>query len=456
MFFTPLRRDELLSIVQNERPSNLFPILVDQFKQIGESPTDPIAVWQDNPIPEWPLPNLLIIPAASKSEFLAWTSSFVKIKPLTSVIRILDYDTLNLTGNPIRKTERIMRSVAGLVIAEALTYLEQGAPKLTLRPCEGTFSFAVGRSVLSVLGDRGLSLAGFNWFRTRQALANKLTKLRSEELRQPWAAILHLLGAKIDEFDLLPAIQRCVDDLYKNGIVSAEHWRNLTREIPEVQSLEGLMRETREERVITLERALRSLTSRNLKREQASFIAGYLLSMVAPGTLEHWKLLDPVKNVFPTSGLWYGLCAAIRQETAIPSYGGGLGRLIIRELERNIDLLERPTCDVAIDELEVLGPAYKVDQFATASNTNVEVEISPGVTIPFRSMAKDSAPVSGDAPYLDFGAARSNSINIDPSILGVVEDVIKDLQEIRREVKRIIPEAEQLNTKPRRKKRPKQ
>src|SRR5262249_50832550 len=118
------------------------------------------------------------------------------------------------------------------------------------------------------------------------------------------------------------------------------------------------------------------------------------------------------------------------------------------------DLLERPTCDIAVDELEILGPTFKVDHFATASNTNVEVEISPAVTVPFRSAAKESTIVM-DPPYLDFGYTRNITPEIDPSILGVVEDAIKDLQEIRREVQRLLPESSRTDSKRQKKKRSK-
>src|SRR5581483_3671103 len=299
MFFIPLKRDELLSIVQGERLKHLFPIAVGQLRQIAESQSGPIAVWRDNPLPHWPLPNLLLLPVASRGEFFAWTTSFVKIKPLTSVIRVLDFETFRMVEGKVDRTARIVRGIAGLVIGEALTYLEHGSPKLTLRTCESTFSFAVGKSILSVLGPRGLAHAGFNWFRARQALANKFARLRSDELRQPWTAVLSLLGAKTDEFDLSPMILECVKDIYKSGFIAFEHWGKLTRGTPELRTLETLMRDTREERVITLERALRSLTSSSLEREEASFIAGYLISRVAPGTLDHWKLLDPVRGLLP-------------------------------------------------------------------------------------------------------------------------------------------------------------
>src|SRR5690349_8848639 len=99
MFYTSLKRDDLLSIVQGEPVKHLLPILADQFRQVREFDSNPIAIWRENPVQTWPLPNILLVSAATKNEFLAWTSSFVKIKPLTAVIRILDHETFKTAGN---------------------------------------------------------------------------------------------------------------------------------------------------------------------------------------------------------------------------------------------------------------------------------------------------------------------------------------------------------------------
>jgi len=81
------------------------------------------------------------------------------------------------------------------------------------------------------------------------------------------------------------------------------------------------------------------------------------------------------------------LCAGLRRESGVESYGSGVGRLVSRELQRKVDLLEQPTCDIAVDELEVTGPFFKAD--GPAASNAIEVEVSPGVSVPFRSNGTD-------------------------------------------------------------------
>src|SRR5207237_307367 len=143
------------------------------------------------------------------------------------------------------------------------------------------------------------------------------------------------------------------------------------------------MQDTREERVRLLENFLQSFGHVRQATEELAFLVGYLVSMIAPGTLDHWRLLNSIRQSIPTAGLWYGLCAGLRPESPIESFGAGVGRLVARELRRKVDLMEQPTCDVAVDELEVTGPFFKGE--GHASSNAVEVEVSPGISIPFRS-----------------------------------------------------------------------
>jgi len=59
----------------------------------------------------------------------------------------------------------------------------------------------------------------------------------------------------------------------------------------------------------------------------------------------------------------------------------------VANFQRKVDLLEQPTCDIAVDELEVTGPFFKAD--GPAASNAIEVEVSPGVSVPFRSNGTD-------------------------------------------------------------------
>jgi hypothetical protein len=226
---------------------------------------------------------------------------------------------------------------------------------------------------------------------------------------------------------------RSCKDLFETGDISDADWRALTTDLP-VYDLRLAMRDTREERVRLLEGFLQSIGTRLRASDETAFLVGYLVSMIAPGTLDHWRLLSPTLQSIPTAGLWYGVCAGLRQEARMESYGLGVGRLVARELQRRVDLLEQPTCDIAVDELEVTGPFFKAEGPGTSNA--IEVEVSPGVSIPFRSNGADQMRVDFQ---LEPTTSRANEPRLDPMILDNLEDAIYALQDVKRSIQKTFP-----------------
>jgi hypothetical protein len=429
MWISNVDRNELIGITQGQLPRDVSLREAPSIKDLERFYNDTLAIWADQPKGRV-LPNVLMIPSREKEEFLAWASSYLKVKPLTAFIRVFDFDVLDTVRSTRMPADRWCGAITGVILAEMLTYLEQPG-KASLRICEGTFSFAVARSFLRVHGVDALAHTGANWFRTRLLLGNRVSKLSRDQLEQVWRPILRLSESDSDQTIYSDVVLACCQDLLKEGDVREENWQLLTMGTG-IHGRRELMEDTREERVISLDRALRAIAlNPDLDSDRAAFLAGYLTSMVAPGTLDHWHLLSSTKRSLPTAGLWYGLCAGLRQDHNLEGYGGGLGRLVIRELQRKVDLLERPTCDIAVDELQTLGSMFRSE--LTSGGTSIEIEVSPCVSVPFRSTPQDQAQTE---LHLDFGSARAAEQKLDPKILENLDEAIDALEEIRREIRR--------------------
>lgn len=435
MWTSTVNRDDLIGIAQGEKPKRLSLRQADFLTDVERFSQSLVAVWAESPEHRFQAtPNVLVIPNGETADFFAWATSYLKIKPFTAFVRTMDFDSLSTILPPTEAKPGLLEGLAGLVLTEALTYLEQSATRLSLRACEGTYSFAVAKSLLRVQGHSGIGRTGSNWFRTRRALRNLASKLSPDELQQPWSAIAHALGGTANEVVASESVVRCCEDLISSGEVSENSWRELT-EGTDMQRVRDLMQDTREERVLLLERMLQTVMSnRALRRDVGAFLAGYLATMVAPGSLDHWHLLNRVRSSFPTAGLWYGLCAGLTRDNSLDAYGNGLGRLVMRELQRKIDPLERPTCDIALEELENLGPAFKLETLVGATGASVEVEIAPCVSTPFRAPTKEGTGTSQSELHLDFGQPRPPASKPDPRLLERLEDAIDSLEDIRRDM----------------------
>jgi len=84
---------------------------------------------------------------------------------------------------------------------------------------------------------------------------------------------------------------------------------------------------------------------------------------------------------FPGVLLWYGLCAGLYHRSTVPSYSSGLGRRALRDALRPENSLDRPSCDIALLEFQVMSIDGKTAlDFRTSSNAQIEIEIAPCIT----------------------------------------------------------------------------
>jgi hypothetical protein len=446
MWTAGITRDDFIAIAQGEPLRNPTLRAFDSLSHARQFATGLVAVWAEKP-DDASLPSVLLMPYKEKSDFFAWASSYVKIKPITAFVRVIDFESLDRFDLQPRDGDRWVRAILGLVLAEALSYLDQSTTKLSLRACEGTYSFAVGRSLLHVQGVKGVLQTGQNWFRTRVVLGNKSSRLALFHLQGLWSVLAQLIDPTADPLDVPGVIVSSCRHLYETGEITDADWRELTKET-HLYDLRIVMQDIREERVRVLEEFLKSRSTESRSSVDMAFLVGYLVSMIAPGTLEHWRLLASIKTSIPTAGLWYGLCAGLRPQNRLSSYASGLGRLIERELRRKVCILEQPKCDIDIDELDVTGPFFKED--GVPGNT-IEVEVSPGVSVPFRLNGAD--PQAAELRLQSAAIATQEKV-IDPVTLEILDEAIYSLEDVRRNLQKAIPFSQRGLFKKPRKKRP--
>jgi len=96
----------------------------------------------------------------------------------------------------------------------------------------------------------GVRQTGLNWFRSREALGNRATRLALVHLQGVWSVIAQLVGSETQ--DASQPIVRSCNNLLETGDISDSDWRALTLDMP-VYDLRMAMQDTREERVRLLE-----------------------------------------------------------------------------------------------------------------------------------------------------------------------------------------------------------
>lgn len=392
MWIASLTREEFLGVVQGERVRPTRVREVTSLEDWREHDEGLVVVWADNPERDM-FPSNVFVPEEKQNEFFGWVGSFLSgIRPFTAYCRVSDLDTAraHLGRHRAPLPYRFLAGFVGAIIGEAATY--SGATKVDratgFKACAATFSFAVAKAA-AIGAPVDSNLIGRSWMRARQLTHQQRLLVGLDEIQRPLLALMAVTGNDRLKFDAsvegVPNdLAEFVFDYARSGRASEQAQRFIGERFPDLNEAPARMQETREQRIQYLDSALRALAN-SQDRAASSFIAGSLMSQIAPGTFDHVKILQPFSSRLPSSFMWYGLFAGLHEKTTLLNYGGGIGRRIVREITRPEHFLERPKCDIAIGELEVLSRDVAGLDFRTGSSGQVEVEISPLVVSPMRA-----------------------------------------------------------------------
>lgn len=395
---TDVTRKEFLDLLQGRlsdaqiRPINETDPNVLSVSEIG-------VFWRRNPKENFEFPTLVVLSNDKHRDFFAWTATYIStIKPFSAFCRVVDSRTAgDLWKKPSSATRfsvELATSCLGLIFAEAALYSEGRSLKrqTSFRTAWSTCSFAMARGMYVGIAPWLMDSVQNSWVRARQAVSLDRLFTPFEELQRPWWVCLSLwdYSSILMPRDVigLEKIAEACRDLKKTGQIRDSIWSALTVGSPGLSQIQDEMRGTREYRVELLERALKDLTKMHpSKSEVVAFVIGYLTSLIAPGSFDHLSLLAPIADSLPSALLWYGLCAGLSPDNRLLDSFDGLGRRVMREVQREPDLLRSPSCDIALAELEILGGSASNLQMLSSGKPYVEVEIFPCISLPCRVVA---------------------------------------------------------------------
>ena len=369
---------------------------------VGQSGQELELLWPDEPTQERTLPSILVVGARGTQDFLAWANTYLPgYRPLTGFCRVLTGPQFAALSCPRSDFPigPLAEPVAALIIAEALTH---GRGRVTIR----TLSLAACHSTYSFVRARGLAAGtvsdwdrlGRDWERAR-AVARQPERVPTyRDVEMIWRLLVgpeRPLGDAQSTRDqgAEGSLEEAVRELRNEGTVSPRSrlFANLGQDV--AASLDA-MTKNREERVLAFERLLRRIADTPRDRAGA-FFAGYVASLMSPGSLEYADLMSSHLGSAPDLLLWYGLCAGLaasrnRQAQRLLGDHNALGRRLVRDVSFEEPVWSPPRADISIDELEVVARAGEVPQqvHLTQSGT-ARVELAPGVTTSVRLTAPD-------------------------------------------------------------------
>jgi hypothetical protein len=391
---TTMNRRELLDLIAGRRREGVQGGL--EIEPTAEAKQEVTALWLEEELsPEGILPRALVMPKEAHRDFLAWTYTYLPaLRPFTAFIRLLDPSTASelVKRKCVQDLGQFREAFGALIICEAMSYLgkrHELPQQLTPNACANSHSYALARAV--ALGfERDVEEVSSAWHSVRD-----LTKQRQWERNQTDIKMaFRVLTRSVDRQSTpstegpleLALFERACREIAYAGDIKNETWFDLTGRWASLSEIRMQMQESRESRVRAFEKAWLTIAETSQANPAlAGFISGYLGSRIAPGELDHAGVVARTLESAPGALLWFGICSGLRSDGQILAFSGGLGRRILRDLEQANYVLDRPGCDLAITELDVLLNREKsLIDFRTGSSGSLTVELLPGVVTTVR------------------------------------------------------------------------
>lgn len=284
-------------------------------------------------------------------------------------------------------------SWAGLVVAETLLLAERPVSKLRLPGCLATQSFAVARA--HGLWGRTMARDALERFDATQRLFRaggaRVSRLR-EALEPIWAALAAVGGGLLDTRQLGPVVDclQMLGEARTRGLPDEPEavGRKLRAALPEAEALYGFASASPEQRLKTFDlaadaHAQLSPADGSGRRTALAFLAAYVATIAAGGA-PTLSLAEARSHSAPEILLWAYVLGGVGERVIWTSSFDGLGRLVVRELVRPFRADEPPTCDIGLDEAQVLVDAQLADPFVHLRLKQarvVSVALLPGVSI---------------------------------------------------------------------------
>ena len=347
------------------------------------------AVWPDVAAPEDDLPVLIVVAPGEVRGFVAWASTYLgSYRPFTGFCRVIDasqvksVDSLKATPS----LGKIADASVAVVVAEVLTHGRGRVDlkTLTLPMCLTTFSFATARclalgypeSEIDAVG-RNLSIAQCH--ATARPPSNAVRD--SGDLAGAYRTACHTWAKRGRQ-----PIQRSRCDTSGHSPkrrferrcgTSSFQWCNRT-----AGSVEGDGGTPRGP-CAQFDRSLGMLAgSHSRNRVSSEALAGYIASLLSPGTFEYVDLISSFSDRLPGLLLWYGLFTGIHPANTVLFEHGGLGRKLLREILTPESVLTPPKCDISVEELAVLTERTSAfDFYRQSRQSSLSVEVLPLINV---------------------------------------------------------------------------
>jgi hypothetical protein len=412
---------------------------IDSFAELVLKKEQVALIWPDRPSSNYSLPHALVVPDEEIDDIHAWVITYFRqFRPFTAHCRILPQSVVNpiSLSKTFNMPHEFYTVAIGLIVSEGVVS-SISIPdwnRLHFSAFTRTLSYLYAESIIKYCNKDSnkniLHKMYNNWLSIKEITNKPRLSIDPLQIRQVWDLVLATYKLQnfsnvISDSDFI--IIDALNDIKSTGSISNKMWLELTRNCSNITPVIKMMNGPLEERVKATEFAISELSKLSQSEYRLSaFIIGYLTSQISQGSLDFFPVILPVMAALKESFLWYGVCAGMSKKSNVDFYGNSLGLLVRRELERKVTFFDRPDCDIAFAELDILLKSKENTALPVQSVINgiLKVELYPHIS----TIIRWPTTVAGDT------IRKENTPNQQISLFSENEELRKDVLDLLKQI----------------------
>lgn len=340
----------------------------------------------------------VVVPSVNNLEnfFADIATYFSDYAPITAYVHVVDESSFRLLQNSSkalrRKVEnrRELLAYIGLIVGDSLSTVRavnNRSTSLSYTSCKRTLSYCIARSAVlhPSLSTHEVSR---RWLRIRELSGMDASKLTADSIS--WAADVingKYLNSNVQE------LRNLTETLYihfQKKSTQEQIRECLVALYPELRKVALISHAAYEKRIDVFSSIVKAVQQNSIGVGLDSLCVAFFCNSILPGSLAHSGLLEKLLPVLPDSLLWYGLFAASSDEFSLASLAKGIGQKLLRDIVAPFDFSSRPTCDLSLDEYDVLARApLRSDLIKPTQAKAVLISLYPGVEVYVRSVMEE-------------------------------------------------------------------
>ena len=343
--------------------------------------------WRSNAADARPI---VCVPRRELNDFFAFVSTYITtFRPYSAFFRVIPIELLPALGGrkhlaPKREL-KLARAVTGASLAEAYMRANRGSKRIkSLLPLlQSSLSSVLGQTVLARYQNASVDWVASEW----SAIHVRSGEERhgadfSKEAVVAWRLVSQAMeeppGSGGDQTE--ETIVRFIAAAFREGGVRADLLRSLSSIAGPEGNLAQVLASSREERIETFNSVLGELKRSSEHGLRNQFAAGLLLAVAGNGSFEMLRSARELDSGLRGALTWFGICAALFEESNVLSYADCAGRRLARDLLHGLDPFDLSSADIGSAEYKFIDHDRTALARVGAHGAGfIDVEILPGV-----------------------------------------------------------------------------